>query len=110
MKQCGLSLPKRRKKSATRAQRNRTVSGNGCDFEADFVLMRDEHYRIAIWSKLENEVSFVVSACERWRPPGKCGFDCFTNLALVARNCWNIGQRLEQVGDTVCSGGPLWPP
>ena len=71
MKQRGLTFPKRWEESTARAQRDRSVSSNVCYFKADFVLMRDEHQGIAIWSNFEDEVSFVVGACERARPGRK---------------------------------------
>ena len=63
MKQSWLSFPQRGKKSTTRAQRNHSVGGNVRHFKADFILVSNEHYRVAVWSNLEDEVSFLVGSC-----------------------------------------------
>ncbi len=84
MKQRWLSFPQRGKKSAARAQRNRSVGGNVCHFKTDFILMRDEHYRIAIWSNFEDEVSFVVGSGQRARPRRQRSNDRFANLSLMS--------------------------
>ena len=62
MEQCWLTFPQRQEQSTARAQRNCAVISDARDLEADFVLVRDEHQRIAIRSNFENEVAFVVSA------------------------------------------------
>src|SRR5687768_11581304 len=64
VKEGRLSFPQRGEQSTASTQRNDAISSDACHFKADFILMRDEHNRITVWSNRENEVSFVVSFCE----------------------------------------------
>src|SRR5215217_333233 len=108
MKKRRLAFPKRWVESAARAERHRSVNGNVCDFKTDFVLVRDEHYRITIWSKLEDEISFIVGPCEALGPVRQCTFDRFANAALVSGDCRHVSQCFKQVCNVVCRGGSLW--
>src|ERR1043165_3743674 len=108
MEECWLTFPQRREKPAACAERNGAVISDVCYFKADFILVRDEHRRIAVWSKFEDEVAFVVSACAWTCPSGKRSDDSVPNGTLGAVSGGKFSQQFKQL--VCCRGAPLWPP